>query len=60
MEIKVNNCNDCPMLNIDSEFGSLCKHPNAEKDPPIHEYDYMPNGLPEKCPLKQGETTIKL
>lgn len=59
-ELEVLNCNNCPFLNNDYEFGSACNFPGSKvenHDIPWHDA----HTVAEKCPLKEVESlTIKL
>lgn len=57
-EIKVNNCQDCPFVNVDNEFGyDMC----SIKDIKLHKWEELPkNNVHSECPLKEISITVKL
>lgn len=67
-DIKINTCNDCPMHNFDSEYGSFCNHPLAPQNnalafcdnaeniktdfTPYGHYHHETHLIPLWCPIK--------
>lgn len=62
MKVFTYSCRDCPLLNVDDEYGHGCNHPDEASF--IKEADIMtePNvvGVPKDCPLRKGILTIEL
>jgi hypothetical protein len=59
MELKVHDCDTCPFVHNDAEYGILdCGHPNSPDD---NELSYLSRrGVPDWCPLKKESATIIL
>ena len=56
--IKVKNCQECPFVNIDNEYGyDSC----SAKEIKLTKWEELPEeGVHEECPLKETDFTVRL
>ena len=56
--IKVENCQDCPFVNVDNEYGyDRCSIKEIE----LGKWEELPaSGVHKECPLKEKDFVIKL
>lgn len=59
MNIEVTCCHDCPFCSVPAYEDRSCNHPGS--DVCEHELtDYNKTDLPNACPLRKGETIVKI
>ena len=68
MKYETGNCNSCPFLCTDNEYGnSYCKFPNDDLNDDstlIEEWDFPDSSdnitIPEKCGLRKNKVEVSL
>jgi len=56
MQLKVNNCGECPFIKADDYTNMWCRHLDIIGNSTIYE----PEVILENCPLKTSHITIKI